>query len=933
MGGLPEPSTALTNPTRSMADTEEDDDVIFEGSAIYQHLLDTGYTDFESTQLKTSHYRENATEVVFSKNKKGALDLLKEMWASLHESLFGKWRDDRYKDIAEYIAQSKLVTNDDWLVLEHFLPGGEELHHTGSLALPSGSNCRAFVFIGSISLLLSVVLPLYISCKSWFSCTIISAFLICMIMEGIPAFIRYFLLTRDIKRFVLLMKEISSTASRSLRLLQEVDLISKGFVLAQGSYPATLCENAEFPQCSNLCSALISVLKLLEHILRENHQYLGECTPEYPCMKQLFDQVEASELNKTACNTECITFLKKWVAIMKLQLSAVLTELLLCIHKPVMLTELCDVRCQLFSSRQVAQVKSKTKYLQNSLEYTRSFWLQDRQEERKPKSFEDKKRDVYIAIHSLSLHMQSALFRVQDLENKFENENILSNFSEDLEQKQHEVLPSYEYVSEQLNALKTVLSLCQGCLEETEARVDRKYGMNDSKVIPKLEDQCKTTDDNISSQKEKIPVTVICSIEEPVIEDEVFEAYIHQEYSDRQKEDYNDDFWTADIKKERQMLRQQKAQGKRVLNELEPILLKRRKMWEQREMAALSRQHTKKAQVVDVDNSKTEQQTKCQRPENFDDRSDDIPEALQQVKREEEETKERIMCKSIVTDSCIESSELKLIRGCESELENGEEVDSNRERLKLYRKLEQELDEDENRQKKEDEEEERRTVFSVTCLKPFESHLDVTAFVDVKLENNENNKYQEDKKHIFCLPASHKNTVNKHNLFEQEDRSIKHYNEVSSAGLPEGETGNVERDSQAVTCDITTGDAVHKGMAVALETEFSTESVWEMNIPTPNVIKDEEFVHNEEIDDSSSQIDWSTIGAPTRQTETLDERMQLFSAGLNIGFQAEVAAEAQAASRRFWATAPNLTETFGGVGECEEVFGSDDDTEDDEVAC
>lgn len=264
-----------------------------------------------------------------------------------------------------------------------------------------------------------------------------------------------------------------------------------------------------------------------------------------------------------------------------------------------MLDRLCASCSELFTCSEISVLRRETTSLTKHLEYTKSFWLHDRQEEIKPISLEEKKKNVYIAIHSLSLHMQAALFRLQALENTFESENISKDYSQDLESKKCEDFPSYEFVKKQLNAIKTELDSCQGCMEEAALRVDRKYGVNNNEINPALEhlDASDIQEKNSSSEVAKNTSIVLYDMEEPVIEDEVFEAFIDQEYCDRQREGLDDDFWNTDIRKERKKLRQQKEQGKQVLNELQPLLIKRRKMWEERASLALNRQLAKQVQV------------------------------------------------------------------------------------------------------------------------------------------------------------------------------------------------------------------------------------------------------------------------------------------------------------------------------------------------
>ncbi|XP_071525689.1 uncharacterized protein [Panulirus ornatus] len=218
-----------------MRSMEEDEDVIFEGSAIYKHLQDTGYTDFEFTQLRTSCCPEETTKNDSCEDKKNVLECLREKWFCLLSTIMGKWVPEyvAYKEIAEFVAQSKLVNDDDWLVLEHFMPGGEELRNSGFLTGPKASVYKILFFFGISSIILLVLQLLCVASETWcFSFVIIILTLpISLILGQIVVFVRCIIFIHHVKRFVSLLREISQIASKSVQLLLEVDLITKGFVL------------------------------------------------------------------------------------------------------------------------------------------------------------------------------------------------------------------------------------------------------------------------------------------------------------------------------------------------------------------------------------------------------------------------------------------------------------------------------------------------------------------------------------------------------------------------------------------------------------------------------------------------------------------------------------------------------------------------------
>ena len=79
-------------------------------------------------------------------------------------------------------------------------------------------------------------------------------------------------------------------------------------------------------------------------------------------------------------------------------------------------------------------------------------------------------------------------------------------------------------------------------------------------------------------------------------------------------------------------------------------------------------------------------------------------------------------------------------------------------------------------------------------------------------------------------------------------------------------------------------------------------------------------------DDESPHIDWNTFALPTRLTDTLEDRMQLYS-GQKMGFHSEIAAQVQAASQQFLMNKGSSVETFLGVGENEEFGDSESESE------
>lgn len=282
----------------------------------------------------------------------------------------------------------------------------------------------------------------------------------------------------------------------------------------------------------------------------------------------------------------------------KLQASAVLTKLVLLLFKPVGLSDYKTVSDVIVTSIKQDAFLDKLQFLRKQYEYNKCFWLTERSSMNESQFLEEKKKNVYLAIHSLTLHLQAALVRVQSLEAKFERESDTAKLCDT---ESLPPFPSYEHVKEQIAALRLEVDSCQGCIEEAEARAERKYGITD-KSDEKETHQIKssTEDEHVEAADViKPPLVLLYDQEVPPAEDEVFEAYIDQEFLQEDRNAWEDEPWCADARKERQVFRQQKEQGKRVLRELQPILSNRRKMWEKREKIALEKQD-RKGEMVKV---------------------------------------------------------------------------------------------------------------------------------------------------------------------------------------------------------------------------------------------------------------------------------------------------------------------------------------------
>lgn len=233
-----------------------------------------------------------------------------------------------------------------------------------------------------------------------------------------------------------------------------------------------------------------------------------------------------------------------------------------------------------------------------------------------------------------------------------------------------------------------------------------------------------------------------------------------------------------------------------------------------------------------------------------------------------------------------------------------EEEDSDEERLRVYRRVKKELDEDE---------EERLEAEVSVGGNIFNLGQDLRGF-----QNFINNMKESTTDYIGSDSEEEKSNIKLTVVSDLKESSMtqQSYDKLTDSM----DTSENTKDTSALEINI------YPENRCTQSEEFSTsEKESDSEVSSEKFTKQDEetFLHNEDIDDNESRkIDWTTFRLPVQQTDTLDDRLQLFSGGACLGYQAEVAAQASAASKNFWIAAKHSEETFGGVGEGE-AFGTD----------
>ena len=105
--------------------------------------------------------------------------------------------------------------------------------------------------------------------------------------------------------------------------------------------------------------------------------------------------------------------------LLKLQMSAVLSQMILRIDSSnKFLDNLISSFEEIIDTKYLKQVKQCYIELDVNKDYIKNYWSKVQSKENRKVNFEKEKCNMYVAVHSLSLHLQAALSKLHALENK-----------------------------------------------------------------------------------------------------------------------------------------------------------------------------------------------------------------------------------------------------------------------------------------------------------------------------------------------------------------------------------------------------------------------------------------------------------------------------------------------------------------------------------
>ncbi|NXH21782.1 VEZA protein, partial [Bucco capensis] len=585
----------------------------FQNSPLYQYLQDLGHTDFEVCSSASQKAEQCAAAVgrkertVHAAQKQGILSKLAEFFRSWFPFPQYKKNDDilhrldvgfRF-DTLRTILQQEVLLQEDVELIEFLDPSilsagqckqqeNRQLPTLRSLATPN---------IWDVSLFLAFVSAL-LMLPSWWKESMWQLWGLLLLVYAafrLWGTWRTAKLQMSLRKYCVQLEEIvansrafTNLVRKALRLIQETEVISRGFTLLLDRVSAACPFNKAGQHPSQ---HLLGLRKAVYRSVRANFRASRLATlymlKKYPFCKEpdnvtsyicvvpfkelglglseeQVSEEEAHNLTDGFSLPALKVLFQLWVG----QSSEFFRRLVLLLSpanaspKPLVSPErlphhiLSDVTQGLPHTHTACLEELKRSY-----EFYRYFETQHQSGfERAPRA-KQKSRELnslQTAVRSLQLHLKALLNEVIILEDELEK-LVSTKETPELTTEAHQVL------EQKLKFIQPHIQASNSCWEEAISQVEKMSGRNPNKK-GKLEVSCDTL------QRATVPVTqpaIYIENKDPIPEEQELEAYV--DYSDTENDYRREDFYCFS-QEERERQERERQESKRVLQELKSVL-------------------------------------------------------------------------------------------------------------------------------------------------------------------------------------------------------------------------------------------------------------------------------------------------------------------------------------------------------------------------
>ncbi|OPJ85829.1 vezatin isoform B [Patagioenas fasciata monilis] len=583
--------------------------IALSNSPLYQYLQDLGHTDFEvcssvsqkAEQCAAAEIQKERT--VHAAQKQSILSKLVEFFRSWFPFPQYKKNDDvlhrldvgfRF-DTLRTILQQEVLLQEDVELIEFLDPSilsagqckqqeNGQLPTLRSLATPN---------IWDVSLLLAFVsallmLPSWWKDSSW---PLWAVVLLVYVVFRVWGTWRTAKLQMSLRKYCIQLEEtvansraFTNLVRKALRLIQETEVISRGFTLVSAACPFNKAGQHPSQHLIGLRKAVYRSVRANFRASRLATLYMLKNYPlnsesdnvtSYICVvpfkelglglsEEQVSEEEAHNLTDGFSLPALKVLFQLWVG----QSSEFFRRLVLLLSpanaspKPLVSPErlphhiLSDVTQGLPHTHAACLEELKRSY-----EFYRYFETQHQSGFERAARTKQKSRELnslQTAVRSLQLHLKALLNEVIILEDELEK-LVSSKETPELTTEAHQVL------EQKLKFIQPHIQASNSCWEEAISQVEKMSGRNPNKK-GKLEVSC----DNL--QRTTVPLTqpaVYIENKDPIPEEQELEAYV--DYSDTENEYKREDFYCFS-QEERERQERERQESKRVLQELKSVL-------------------------------------------------------------------------------------------------------------------------------------------------------------------------------------------------------------------------------------------------------------------------------------------------------------------------------------------------------------------------
>ncbi|XP_073429313.1 vezatin isoform X2 [Dendrobates tinctorius] len=588
---------------------EFDEEVVFENSPLYQYLQDLGHSDFEICPL-ASQEEENLTGnghqgQAHKASKPGLYKRAREIWQRWNPFIQEKKKDAQVHlldigfrlDSLRAILLQEVLIQEDVELIELLDPGilsagqtqNQQKRHLpslGSLATPNIWELSVVcAFLSAMAALRSWHFP---SLFIWGSSLLFFAiFAIQRVLRTWGAARLQVKLRKycdQLEMTVADSRAFTNLVRKSLRLIQETEVISRGFTLVSAACPYDKAGQQASQQLLGLRKAVYKTVRTNFRVSRLATLYMLKSYPlnseidnvtNYICVVPLKDlglglseeqvsEEEAHNLTDGFSLPALKVLFQLWIG----QSSEFFRRLALLLspenacNGPLAGTEMlphyvwCDVSQDLPHTQAACLAELKRSY-----EFYRYFETQHQSGSDRPTR---KKREtgelssLHGAVRSLQLHLKALLNEVIILEDELEKLTALK--------ESHGMTPEASLIlEEKLKMIQPHVQASNTCWEEALCQVERMV-----RKPPAKKDTSTTAWENSHCpMMPNVPPALRIEDKDPVPEEQEFEAYVEDIAPD-------DEFSRDDVylfsPEERERQKREREESKRVLQELKAVL-------------------------------------------------------------------------------------------------------------------------------------------------------------------------------------------------------------------------------------------------------------------------------------------------------------------------------------------------------------------------